>query len=82
MRSKASAIAIADNFFICPPSFLKFKWTVLQRKLKKNQYRRIEPLLIVVAEPAEKVTGMEQRVGGWRSVSLEVGGVIQLAENN
>jgi hypothetical protein len=36
MRSKASAIAIADNLFICPPSFLKFKWTMLQQKLKKG----------------------------------------------
>jgi hypothetical protein len=36
VRSKASAIAIADNFFICPPSFLKFKWTNLQQKLRKN----------------------------------------------
>jgi len=36
MSSKASAIAIAGNFFICPPSFLKFKWTMLQQKLNKG----------------------------------------------
>jgi hypothetical protein len=31
------------------------------KALKKYQYRRITPLLIVVAEPAEKVTSMEKR---------------------
>ena len=62
------------------------------KALKKYQYRRIAPLLIIVAEAADQVTSMEKRhpstssgqvehgAEGWRSASLEVGGIRQRSE--
>jgi hypothetical protein len=53
---------MAENFFIYPPSFPKFKWSMLQQKVKKDDNLEELPLYLLLS------LNLLKRLQAWRSL--------------